>query len=241
SCFSIEPKVIRVQRDGLRQRSDAVYAPKSDRVVWRIIEKTRLVQVRAHGEAVNLPRTDTSLHLEPVKAQTHVGALANIDQAARAIFQLVSPGSELPPVAFTPSSDFEKCRLEIELFFVDRSRTTDTVRIQTAFELDERANVLAVVNVEIKHVPFVEIGVHERLLAPVVVPDLFPNLANFAAHGQEPVIPTWPETNIFDGLPNLLPLSRISEKAPVIVLAKQVIDPCRRRGFSGRNRLASRE
>jgi hypothetical protein len=96
-------------------------------------------------------------------------------------------------------------------------------------------------NVEIKHVPFVEIAVHERLLAPVVVSDLFPNLASFATHGQEPIIPTGPQTNIFDGVPKLLPVNRISEKTPVIILAKQVIDPWRHRGFSGRNRLASRE
>src|SRR5229473_1160291 len=95
-------------------------------------------------------------------------------------------------------------------------------------------------NVEIKDVSFIEIGIHERLLAPVVVSDLFPNLASFATDGQEPIIPTRPQTNIFDEVPKLLPLGRISEKTPVIVLAKQVIDPCRRRGSSGRNRLASR-
>src|SRR4029077_17721270 len=100
---------------------------------------------------------------------------------------------------------------------------TDTVRIQTAFEFDERANVLAVMNVEIKHVPLVEIAVHEWVLAPVVVSDLFPNLASFATHGQEPVIPTGPQTNVFDGVPKLLPLGRISEETPVIILAKQVI------------------
>src|SRR6266446_888714 len=241
SCFSIEAKVVSVQCDGLRQRSDAVYAPKSDSVVWDVIEKPRFVQVRAHGEAVNLPRTDTGLHLEPVKAQAHVGALANIDQSSGAVLHLMSPGSDLDPVAFIPRSDFEKCCLEIELFFVDRSRTTGSIGVQAAFEFNERANVLAVLNVEIKHVPFVEIGVHERLLAPVVVSDLFPNLASFAPHGQEPIISIGPQTNIFDGVPKLLPLSRVCEKTPVIVLAEQVIDPCRRRGFSGRNRLASRK
>src|SRR5712675_1474280 len=183
SCFSVEAKVVSVQCDGLGQRSDAVYAPKSDCMIGGIVEDPRLVLVRAHGEAVNLPRTDSGLHLEPVKAQAHVGTFANIDQAPRAIFQFVSPGSELDPVVFIPRSDFKKCCLEIELFFVDRSRTTDTVRIQTAFELDERANVLAVMNVEIKHVAFVEIAVHERLLAPVVISDLFPNLASFAPQG----------------------------------------------------------
>src|SRR6266436_61538 len=147
----------------------------------------------------------------------------------------------LNPLPFISCSDFEKCRLEIQLLFVDRSRSTDTIRIETAFEFHERANLLAVMNVEIEHVPFVEIGVHESLLAPVVVSDLFPNLASFAAHGQEPVIPIGPQTNVFDGVPELLPLSRRSEKTPVIVLAKQVIDPCWCRGFNARNRLASRD
>src|SRR6266851_3865554 len=241
SCFSIEAKVVSVQCDSLRQRSDAVYAPKSDSVVWDVIEKARLVNVRAHGEAVNLPRTDTGLHLEPVKAQAHVGAFANIDQSSGAILHLMSPDSELDPVAFIPRSDFDECCLEIEFFFVDRPRTTDAVRVQAAFKLHERANVFAIMNVDMKHVPFVEIGVHERLLAPIVVSDLFPNLASFAAHGKEPVIPVRAQTNVFDGVPKLLPLSRISEKTPVIVLAKQVIDPCRCWGFNGRNRLASRE
>src|SRR6266704_3711787 len=149
SCFSIEAKVVSVQCDGLRQRSDTVYAPKSDGVVWDVIEKARLVQVRAHGEAVNLPRTETGLHLEPVKAQAHVGAFANIDQPPGAILHLMSPDSDLDPVAFIPCSGFEKCCLEIEFFFVDRFRTTDAVRVKTALELDERPNVLAVMNVEI--------------------------------------------------------------------------------------------
>src|SRR4029077_6423264 len=108
SCFSIEAKVVSVQCDGLRQRSDAVHAPKPDSVVWDVVKKARLVQVRSYGEAVNLPRTDTGLHLEPVKAQAHVGALANIDQSPRAIFHLKSSGSELDPVAFIPRSDFEE-------------------------------------------------------------------------------------------------------------------------------------
>src|ERR1700688_73560 len=190
SCLSIEAQVVSVQCDGLRQRPDAVCAPECDGVIGCIVKKSWLVQVRAHGEAINLPRTDTGLHLEPVKAQPHIGPFANIDQPPGAILHFMSPGSDLDPVVFIPSSDFEKCGLKIELLFVDGSRTTDTVRIQTAFELDERPNVFAIMNVEVKHVPFVEIAVHERLLAPVVVSDLFPNLASFATDGQEPIIPT---------------------------------------------------
>src|SRR5882724_2135555 len=102
SCFSVEAKVVSVQCDGLGQRSDAVYAPKSDCMIGGIVEDPRLVLVRAHGEALNLPRADTGLHLEPVKAQAHVGAFANIDQSSGAVLHLMSPGSELDPVPFIP-------------------------------------------------------------------------------------------------------------------------------------------
>src|SRR5258705_2397672 len=44
SCFSIEAKVVSVQCDGLRQRSDAVDAPKSDSVIGCIVKKSWLVQ-----------------------------------------------------------------------------------------------------------------------------------------------------------------------------------------------------
>src|SRR5229473_1098921 len=133
SCFSIEAKVVSVQCDGLRQWSDAVYAPKSDRVVWDVIEEARLVQVRSHGEGVNLPRADAGLHLESVKTQADIWTLPHIDQATRAVFHLVSAGSEFDPVPILSRSDFDECGLEIQFLFVDRPRTADAVRIQTAF------------------------------------------------------------------------------------------------------------
>src|SRR5262249_59960009 len=58
---------------------------------------------------------------------------------------------------------------------------------------------------------------------------------------EEPVIALWPRTNVFDGVPKLLPIGRISKKTPIIILAKQVIGARWRRGFRGWNRLASRE
>src|SRR5260370_9827140 len=91
------------------------------------------------------------------------------------------------------------------------------------------------------HVPFNKIALHKWLLDPVVVSDLFPNLASFASHRQEPIIPTRPQTNVFDGVPKLLPLGRIGKKAPIVVLPKQVINPCGGRGFGRRNRLALQE
>src|SRR6266404_9790814 len=129
SCFSIKAKVVSVQRDSLRQSSDAVYAPESDSVVWDVIEEARLIHVRTHGEAVNLPRTDTGLYFESVKAQANVRPFANINQPPGAILHLMSPGSDRDPVSFIPCSDFEKCCLEIECFFVDRSRTTGSIGV----------------------------------------------------------------------------------------------------------------
>src|SRR5882762_1729005 len=151
-------------------------------MIRNVIEEARLVQVRSHGEAVNLPIADAGLYLESVKTQADIWALPHIDQATGAVFHLLSAGSELDPIPIISHSDFDECGLEIQFLFVDWSRATDAVRIQPAFQLHERANVLAVVNVEIKHVPLIELAVHEWLLAPVVVSNLFPNFASFAAH-----------------------------------------------------------
>src|SRR5216684_1968688 len=182
-CFSIEAQVVSVQREALFERSDAIHTPQSDRMIRNVIEQARFVQVRSDGEAVNLPTTDAASYLESVKAQADIRALPHIDYATGAVLHLVSAGPELNPVPIISRSDFDECGLEIQFLFVDRPRAADAVRIQPAFQLHERANVLAVVNVKIKHVPLVEIAVHERLLAPVVISNLFPNLASFAPHG----------------------------------------------------------
>src|SRR5260370_4631533 len=81
----------------------------------------------------------------------------------------------------------------------------------------------------------------ERLLSPVVVFDPLPSPASFATHGQEPVVPPLAQTNVFDWVPELLPLALVREKPPVIVLAKQVILPCLSLVGASRNRLAMRE
>src|SRR5258705_6674618 len=92
-----------------------------------------------------------------------------------------------------------------------------------------------------KHVSLVEEAVGERLLSPVVVFDPLPRPASFATHGQEPVVPPLAQTNVFDGVPELLPLVLVREKPPVIVFAKQVILPCLSLVGASRNRLAMRE
>src|SRR5690348_15367535 len=99
----------------------------------------------------------------------------------------------------------------------------------------------AEVKVEIQHVPLIKIAVHKRLLAPIVVSDLFPNLAGLASHGQEPVIPVFSKRNVFDWIPKILSFRGIGKKTPVVVLAKQVICPRWCGWFSSRSRLGLRE
>src|SRR5712671_6597638 len=98
-------------------------------MIRNVIEEAGLVQVRSHGEAINLPETDTGLYLESVKTQADIGALPHIDQAARAVFHLVSAGSELDPVPIISRSDFEECGLEVQLLFVDWPRAADAIGI----------------------------------------------------------------------------------------------------------------
>src|SRR3984957_15989140 len=101
--------------------------------------------------------------------------------------------------------------------------------------------MFSVMQIKMEHVPFIKIAIHKWLLAPVVVSDLFPNLASIASHRQEPIIPTRAQTNGLDGVPKLLPLGRIGKKAPIAVLSKEVINPCGGLGFGRGNRLALQE
>ena len=81
-------------------------------------------------------------------------------------------------------------------------------------------------NVEVKHVSFIEIAVHVRLLAPVVVADLFPNLASLAADGHEPIVTPLRSGMYLIGSQKSWRL-RIREKTPVFVLPQQLVTAIR--------------
>src|SRR6201996_6245129 len=83
--------------------------------------------------------------------------------------------------------------------------------------------MLAIVQVEVGHVPFIEVPVPIRRLAPVVVSDLLPDLAGFAAHGHVPVIGALAERDIFDGVPEVLPKASVAQKTPVLILPEQLV------------------
>src|ERR1700692_1150148 len=102
-------------------------------MIRNVIEEARLVQVRPHGEAVNLPRSDAGLYFESVKTQADIWALPHIDQATRAVFHLLSAGSELNPVPIISRFRIKKCCVELQFLFVERPWAADAVRIQAAF------------------------------------------------------------------------------------------------------------
>src|SRR5882757_1589650 len=80
-CFSVKAQIVSIQREVFFERADAIHTPESDRMIRSVIEEARLVLVRPHGEAINLPRSDADPYLESVKTQADIWALPHIDEA----------------------------------------------------------------------------------------------------------------------------------------------------------------
>src|SRR5258708_30856763 len=97
--------------------------------------------------------------------------------------------------------------------------------MQSALQFDEGTDMPAIMQVKIGHIPFIEVPVPIRRLAPVVVSDLLPDLASFAAHGHVPVIGALPERDVFDGVPEVLPEASVAQKTPVLILPQQLVTP----------------
>ena len=81
----------------------------------------------------------------------------------------------------------------------------------------------AIMQVKIGHIPFIEVAVPIRRLAPIVVPDLLPNLARLPANGEEPLFVVAPERDELDGIPEILPKCPVAQKAPVFVCSQDFV------------------
>ena len=152
-------------------------------MIWCVVEVSGLVQVGTDSKSVDLPRVDLAFDHEAVEAQPNIRTFPHIKQTPGAVLEFLPANAECDGARTCGSANLEEPCLKVELLFVDRTRAANPIRVQAALQLDKGANVFAVMDIEIEHVPFVEIGVHEGLLAPVVVSDLFPNFASFAAYG----------------------------------------------------------
>src|SRR5882757_8148245 len=85
--------------------------------------------------------------------------------------------------------------------------------------------MLGIVQVEIGHVPFIEIPVPIRRLAPIVVSDLLPDLADFTADGHVRIIDALAERDVFDRVPEVLAEASVAQKTPVLILPQQLVTP----------------
>ena len=92
-----------------------------------------------------------------------------------------------------------------------------TERLDSTLQLNKRAHVFAVMDIDVPHVPLEKEGVLERLLAPVVVSNPLPVLTRFAANAQVPVVAMVSEADVLDGVPEILTERGVPEKAPVLV------------------------
>src|SRR5215468_3177931 len=196
--FAIEAQVVEFQRSFARQCASSVHAPEANCMIRRIVEETWIVQVWPNRKSVDLPGSDFAFDHEAVEAQADIGPFSYIDQTARPVFEFLSANSQLNAIFCRGGSDFEESHLKIEFLLINRAGAADSVRIDPALQLYEGPNVFAVVEVEIEHVPFIEIGVPKRLLSPIVVSNLLPDLTGFAADGQEPIVMPLSKADIFE-------------------------------------------
>src|SRR5277367_2656890 len=124
-------------------------------------------------------------------------------------------------------ADFEKCRLEIEPFLVDRPRTARSKVLQSALELYEDAKVLPQMPVRVQHVPLEQKRVHVPLFSPVVVSGLLERFTDFAAETDVTRLTAKPD--VFDRIPEVRAQRRVGQETPVVVFAQQIIAPLGRR------------
>jgi len=77
-------------------------------------------------------------------------------------------------------------------------------------------------------------------LTPVIVSDLFPDLSRLSSNREVPIVRAVSQRNVFDRVPEVLPEIRIPQKAPILVLAQQLVTAIRDRGSGYRIRLGAR-
>jgi len=84
-------------------------------MIGRVVKESPACPSRSYGEAVNLPRPMPVFTLNPSKLKRTCGPRVTLDQSPGAVFHLVPADSHPNPLPFISCSDFEECRLEIQL------------------------------------------------------------------------------------------------------------------------------
>src|SRR5262249_16615462 len=131
------------------------------------------------------------------------------------------------PVA-SCSVEFQETCLEIEFLFVDGPGTGETKRVDPTLQFEKRADVLAVMKIEVRHVPLVEVPIHERLLSPIVIAYLLPHVSDLATDCHVPIFSVAAQRDVFDRIPEILTKARIAQKGPVLIFPQQFVSAIRR-------------
>src|SRR5262245_7345728 len=225
--FAAQAQIIGIQRNLLGTCSRGIHTPETDLAVGLIVEESKVVHVRANGKAIDLPRIDFAHHPETVKAEPDIRTLTNVDQTAGAVFQFQPANLKFGPVAGC-SVEFQETCLEIEFLFVDGPGTGETKRVDPTLQFEKRADVLAVMKIEVRHVPLVEVPIHERLLSPIVIAYLLPHVSDLATDCHVPIFSVAAQRDVFDRIPEILTKARIAQKGPVLIFPQQFVSAIRR-------------
>src|SRR5258708_39535550 len=117
-----------------------------------VIEEAGFVQVRSNGERVDVPRADPAHDFEAVEALPDVRSLADGDESARSVVQLLPAHAECDPI-LARSAGLEERGFEDEFLFVDRPWSTGPRGLQTACQLHERTEMRTEMPIPVQHVP----------------------------------------------------------------------------------------
>src|SRR5215469_10018048 len=91
--LAVQPQIVGFQTGFPPGRPCGVDTPETDGVVRRVVKKAWLIEVRTHGKSVHQPLVDFAFDHKPIKAQAYVGSLADVDEAAGAVLELLSANS----------------------------------------------------------------------------------------------------------------------------------------------------
>src|SRR5215469_1412828 len=82
SLFGIDTEVVEIHRNVAAERSRAVYPPKAGLVIGTIVEKSKAIEIRTHGEAIDMPRPDLAHDLKSNKTLSHIWSFPDRYQTA---------------------------------------------------------------------------------------------------------------------------------------------------------------
>src|SRR5580700_10399447 len=118
----VQPQVIAIKRNSTPPRTRRINAPECGAMIRDVIEETLLIQVWTYRPSVDSPTADPALESCPVETLSYIRPLANRNQTAGAVIQLLTARQHGHPVVALLRANLDERLLEVELLLVDRPR-----------------------------------------------------------------------------------------------------------------------